>query len=215
MPRPRPFIIHRVEHTLTNLFVRAILYITDGLLITGASFLAPIFAIFVEQIGGGVIEAGTAVTIYSLTAGIGIFVFSRMEDKIRDFRHFVVIGYLVASLGYLIYLFAHNITILFIAQFVLGLGTAIRIPAYDVLLSQSAPGHLAVAWGNWNSLAFLATAVGAFVGALIASIFGFQTLLIILFFLTVAALSISLVLLRKHHHKDFLPQTKQLLEEKN
>lgn len=209
MRRTQSSLVYRLEHLLTNLFIRTILYLTDGLLISGASLIAPIFAIFVERIGGGILEAGIAVAIYSFTAGIGIFIFSRIEDRVRDFRHFVVIGYFVASVGYFLYLFVSSPPLLFVAQFILGIATAIRVPAYDVLLSQSASGHLAVAWGNWNSMAFLVSASGAFVGAIIASIFGFHTLLWLLFLLTFTSFMISLVFLKKHYHQSLLPSTEK------
>lgn len=64
------------EYLLSNLISRLILYLTDGFLIAGAGLLAPIFAIFVEKIGGSILEAGIASGIFSLTAGIGIFVIS-------------------------------------------------------------------------------------------------------------------------------------------
>lgn len=203
------YLTEQVRKAFSNLILRAILYLTDGLLITGASLIAPIFAIFVERVGGGILEAGIAVTIYSLTAGIGIFLFSRIEDRVRDFRHFVVIGYFVASLGYFLYLFVSSPSLLFMVQFILGVATAIRVPAYDVLLSQSAPSHLAIAWGNWNAMAFLVSATGSFVGALIASIFGFYTLLWLLFLLTFTSFIISLILLKKHYHHSLLPSTEE------
>lgn len=206
-------IVNRLEQAITNLFVRAILYLTDGMLIAGSSLLAPIYAIFVERIGGGIIEAGTSITIHALTAGIGLLVFSRVEDRNRDFRHYVVIGYFLAAVGYLNLILFQNLPALFVSQFIWGVATAIRVPAYDVLLSQSARGHLAIAWGNWNSVAFLVSSAGAFLGAIIAATLGFQILLITMFALAFSALAVSLALLHRHHHKDFLPHAKRLIEE--
>ena len=57
--------MRRFENILSNLFLRGVIYIADGLIVAGSSLLAPIFAIFVEEIGGGIPEAGIAVAIYS------------------------------------------------------------------------------------------------------------------------------------------------------
>lgn len=192
----RSRLMQRLENILTNLFLRAVIYIADGLIVAGSALLVPIFAIFVEEIGGGIPEAGIAVAIYSATAGLGVISFSRIEDRIRDFRYFVVIGYFLAAIGYLIYLFTTSVETLFIAQFVLGIATAVRVPAYDVLLSQSAPGHIAVAWGNWYSMVFLVSAVNAFVGAMIAEAFGFQVLISIILVFAFMAFAASLFLLK-------------------
>jgi MFS family permease len=207
MKKLRSRLIHKFENILSNLFLRAIIYIADGLVVAGSSLLVPIFAIFIEEIGGGIPEAGIAVAIYSLTAGLGIIFFSRIEDRIRDFRHFVVIGYFLAVVGYSIYLFTVSIEVLFIAQFVLGLATAVRVPAYDALLSQSAPGHIAVAWGNWYSMVFLVSAVNAFAGAMIADNFGFQVLILIILTFAFLAFISSLLLLKGQDNSNLISKT--------
>jgi MFS family permease len=191
MKKLRSRLIHKFENILSNLFL----------------LLVPIFAIFIEEIGGGIPEAGIAVAIYSLTAGLGIIFFSRIEDRIRDFRHFVVIGYFLAVVGYSIYLFTVSIEVLFIAQFVLGLATAVRVPAYDALLSQSAPGHIAVAWGNWYSMVFLVSAVNAFAGAMIADNFGFQVLILIILTFAFLAFISSLLLLKGQDNSNLISKT--------
>lgn len=207
MQQVRSRLIQKLEEVLSNLFLRAVIYVADGLIVAGSSLIVPIFAIFVEEIGGGIPEAGIAISIYSLTAGLGILFFSRIEDRIKDFRHFVVMGYLLAVVGYIIYFFASSIAILFIAQFVLGVATAVRVPAYDVLLSQSAPGHIAVAWGNWYSMVFIVSAVNAFAGAMIAETFGFRVLILMILVFAFMAFVASLLLLSGPDRSRFIPRS--------
>lgn len=178
----------------------AILYLTDGFLIAGTALLAPIFAIFVESIGGGIIEAGTAFTVFALTAGIGILFFSRIEDTSENYPKFVSIGYALAAFAYLLYIFINSPWQLYFAQFILGIAAAIRVPAYDVLLSRHSSHHLAVAWGNWNATAYLVSACSATLGAIIASTLGFTTMLMIIFILSLISFFLSFFL-TTHSHK--------------
>jgi len=57
------------------------LLLTASILIhAGANLLAPIYAIFIEEIGGTLLDAGIAVGIYALMKGG----FEKMADKFVD-----------------------------------------------------------------------------------------------------------------------------------
>ena len=197
-----------IENILSDFFTKVILYLTDGFLIAGAGLLAPIFAIFVEKLGGGVLEAGIASAIFSFTAGVGIFVLSRIEDAHKkNFEKFVVLGYLIALIGYSNYLFLTSVIHLYIAQFILGIAAAIRVPSYDVLLSRNSPHHLAVAWGNWNSVAYIVSATSALLGATLASAYGFETLIQVMLLFSSISFFISIFLLKTKGQKLCHPVT--------
>lgn len=189
-------VVQKIEHLLSHLFTRIIIYLTDGFLIAGAGLLVPIFAIFVESIGGGILEAGTAVTVFALTAGVGILFFSRIEDSFKHYPQFVTLGYGIATLAYLLYIFTNTLEELYLAQFLLGIAAAIRVPSYDVLISKHSPRHLAVAWGNWNATVYFVSAFSATLGAIIAATFGFTTMLTLVFILSLVSFFLSLFLLR-------------------
>lgn len=189
-------VVLKIEQLLTHFLTRIILYLTDGFLIAGAGLLGPIFAIFVESIGGGILEAGTAVTVFALTAGMGILFFSRIEDSIKHYPQFVTVGYGIAAMAYLLYIFTDTLQELYLAQFLLGIAVAIRVPSYDVLLSKHSPRHLAVAWGNWNATVYLVSAFSATFGAVIASTLGFKAMLTLVFSLSFISFLLSFLLLR-------------------
>lgn len=189
-------IVRKIEQIIANTFTRVVIYLTDGFIIAGAALLVPIFAIYVGSIGGGIIEAGFAYSIFFLTAGIGILILSRIEDSLGDYPKFLNIGYALACLAYLLYIFANSPYQLYFAQFILGIAAAVRVPAYDVLLTKHSSQHLAVAWGNWNATAYLVSAFSAIFGAVIASTFGFKAMLVLIFILSVISYLLSLLLVR-------------------
>jgi len=187
----------RFEAFFSSFFTKFILYAIDGFLIAGAGLLAPIFAVFVEKIGGSLIEVGVAFSIFSFTAGIGIFVISRLEDvNKKNIKKFVVSGYFLAMIGYTLYLFANSVAFLYVSQFILGIAAAVRVPSYDVLITKSSPNHLAVAWGNWNAVAYIVAGSTATIGATIAAIYGFDALILLMSTLSAVAFLLSLLLMK-------------------
>jgi len=162
-----------------------ILLTAEALINLSGGFFGPIYAIFVQQIGGNILDAGGAYSIYLLAAGILVFLISRWEDHIKHKENLVIAGYGLTCLGFIGYLFVQNPIHLFIVQAILGLALAVNAPAYDALYSKFLDkGKFASEWGLHETQYYLVTAIGALIGAFIADIYGFRRL-----FMTMAAVS--------------------------
>ena len=81
--------------------------------------LGPIYAIFVEEIGGSILDAGIAYAIFSIFTGILIISFGSTKFFARNTKKIVVIGYFILALGNLGYLLVKSPIHLFIVQVVL------------------------------------------------------------------------------------------------
>ena len=46
----------------------------------GAGLLAPIYALYVENIGGNIVDAGIAWAIFSISMGVLLIVFGKLEN---------------------------------------------------------------------------------------------------------------------------------------
>src|SRR3989344_7735569 len=99
--------------------------------ILATQMLGPIYAIFVRDIRGDILEAGTAWAIFMLISGLGIFIMGKAQDKIKKDKLFIIIGSALTCLGLLLYFFISNIIQLFLVQIVLGIATMIATPARD------------------------------------------------------------------------------------
>jgi predicted MFS family arabinose efflux permease len=130
-----------------------------------------------------------------MTAGIIVYLLGKWEDKSRHQKRFVIAGYGIAMVGSLGYLLVNSTVGLFVVQAILGFAVALKNPAYDALFSNSKQ-HLTLAWGEWEAINYFALGIGAFLGGVIATQFGFPTLLLCLFILSVCAFLLSLLLLR-------------------
>jgi MFS family permease len=163
-----------------------------------AGFFGPIYAIFVEEIGGDVLTAGSSYAIFSIAAGILIFILGKWEDSIKHQEKLLVAGRFLAIIGFVGYLLVETPIHLFIVQIIFGISTAVVTPAFDSLYSKNlSKGKFASQWGAWESMYGIATGIAAIIGAFIAKEFGFKSLFILMLIFSIISFIISLYLLKK------------------
>ena len=122
----------------------------------------------------------------------------KLEDKFKKDHLVVVLGFFLASLGFLGYLFVTKPWHLFIVQAILGFGWAFGTPALDSVYSKNlAKTKMDSGWGTMESSVRIVEGISAFLGAIIASVFGFKILFIIMFLFSFIAFLITLRFLRK------------------
>jgi len=171
-----------------------------------AGLFGPIYAIFVEQIGGDLLTAGGAYAGFSISLGVLVYFLGKWEDKIKRQENLVILGRFLTLIGTAGYLIIKAPIHLFAVQITLGIAQALTIPAFDSLYSKNLQkGKFASQWGSWEAMTSIAIGIAAILGGLIAKEFGFRLLFIIMTVIALIALIIAL-LLRKEFKK-FLNKT--------
>ncbi len=174
-----------------------ILLLAASLFLLAGGLFGPVYAVFVEEIGGNLLIAGSAYGLFSIITGVLIFLISRWEDHIKYQEKLVIVGYLMSSLGYLGLIFVRAPIHLFIIESIFGIGTAVQTPAYDGLYSKHLDrGKFASEWGLWESMYYIVTAIAATIGGFLANTYGFKVLFLIMFVLSILGLFVSLLLLK-------------------
>ncbi len=169
-----------MRNFLFNKALRALL-ITNGMILIAAAMLGPIYALFVEEIGGDLLDASIAGAIFALTAGFVTLISGRLSDKIRHSEFVVILGYVLIGTGFFMYQFVDSIMFLFAIQILIGFGEAIYSPAFDKLYSAHLDkGKSGTQWGAWEGMNYFTAAFGALVGGLIVTRFGFDAIFIIM-----------------------------------
>lgn len=97
-----------------------ILLITNGLILLSGAMLGPIYALFVEEIGGSLLDASFAGALFALAAGITTLIAGRYADKTKRSEYVVATGYLVMGLGFILYTQVRSIWFLFAVQLLIG-----------------------------------------------------------------------------------------------
>ena len=158
-----------------------VLLITNGLILIAAAMLGPIYALFVEKIGGNLLDASVAGGLFALSAGLVSLVFGRLSDRIKHSELVLVLGYALMGTGFFLYQYVESVWHLFVIQVLIGFGEAIYSPAFDKLYSVHLDSKKeGTEWGAWESMNYFTAALGAFVGGLIVSRFGFNAIFIIM-----------------------------------
>ena len=85
-----------------------ILLTAEALINLAGGLFGPIYAIFVEEIGGDILAAGGAYSAYLFAAGILIYLLGRWEDRIKHKEKMIIFGYAITCLGFIGYFFVQS-----------------------------------------------------------------------------------------------------------
>lgn len=159
----------------------AILLITNSSVLISIAMLAPIWAIFVENKGGGILETGLASSVLAITAGFVVILTGKISDEVKNNELVVVLGYFILAIGFVLYNFVDSLLFLAAVQIIVGIGVAIYNPAFDALYSKHLKKHaMGREWGTWEGMAYFSEAFGAGIGAVIAATLGFNVLFVVM-----------------------------------
>jgi len=183
-----------------------ILILADAWANLALGMIGPIYAIFVEQIGGDILDVGWAYFAFTFTSGAVLYLISVWENKVLYKEKLVVIGYAVNTIGCLLYFFTSTQFMLLITQVVLGIGVALVSPAFDALYSHFVKTkEEASDWGAWEAMGYMVAAIASLLGSFVVSNFGFKYLFVCM---TVASLFGATVSLLLFKDKDYLTASK-------
>lgn len=160
--------------------------------------ILPIYAIFVQHIGGGILDAGWAMGIFLITEGLFTALVHRGRYHPRTRIALMIAGWAIWLGGVCFYLFIANIWTLFIAQAVIAIGNAVADPVFDEELADHTDrGLKEYEWGIWEGSRSVVDGIAAILGALVAAVFGFRALVYLMVFTATA--SFFLILWYAHH----------------
>ena len=139
--------------------------------------LMPIYAVFVQKIGGSILDASGAVATFFIVMGLAEIAIFRKKFSHRYRLHLMVGGWVVWLLGIATYLIIRSVPILFLAQILTALGNAIADPAFDAELAERTDqGIQEYEWGAFEASKDIFQGIAALVGGLVVFAFGFHVL---------------------------------------
>jgi len=158
-----------------------ILLVTNGLTLVAGAMLGPIYALFVEEIGGSLLDASYAFGVFAFVAGIVTLISGNYADRIKENELILVAGYAIMGIGFLGYIFVNSIFLLLVVQAIIGLGEAIYGPAFDVIYSKHLDrGKAGREWGAWEAINYFTASFGAVAGGVIVTLFGFNVIFVVM-----------------------------------
>jgi MFS family permease len=140
--------------------------------------IMPIYAVFVQKIGGTILDASGAIAVFLILNGVMTIIIHRSQWSQRNRTLLLVFGWLVWVAGIATYLIISSVPTLFAAQVLVALGNAIADPAFDAELDDHTDEKIkSYEWGVFEALKDVLNGVAALTGGLIAGFFGFRALI--------------------------------------
>jgi hypothetical protein len=166
----------------TNLFYRVL--VSSWVLSSfSEGIILPIYAVFVQHIGGSILDVGWAMGLFLITQGVFTMLVHRAKWSPRMRIFLMILGWAVWLGGIVFYLLISNIITLFIAQVLTAIGDAIADPVFDEELAEHTDkGLREYEWGIWEGSKAFIDGIAAIFGAFVAATFGFRVLIYVMIF---------------------------------
>lgn len=143
--------------------------------------ILPIYAVFVQKIGGDILDAGLALGIFLMFEGFFTFFVHKNRKSHNKEISMMFYGWLIWLIGILMYLIISNKWTLFSAQIFLALGNALADPIYDEeFASRSGKKEGEKRWSLFEGGNSFASGISALAGGAIASFFGINVLIYVM-----------------------------------
>lgn len=172
------------------------LLLTASILIhAGANLLAPIYAIFIEGIGGTLLDASIALGIYALMKGVFYFALDKFGEDRFSKRAMMFSGYGIMALCYGAYILAELPMHVFIIQGVLSFGETVINPSWSAVIATSLEeGKERHIYSHFYGYRSIFEGIAAIVGGVFAMKFGFDLLFGIMAGFALASACLSLLI---------------------
>lgn len=176
------FLSRHPSHFQINPVVRAFI-LAEMFLWSGWNFFFPLIGVFViEEVGGADLKVvATAYSLY-MVSRVGFELlsakkFGRAKDTTR--LAITIVGGLIIGFGYLSFLVASSVFLLFLTYILIGAGIGISSPTKLSLFSMHLDKNKeATEWSFYDALSFGGMAISGVLGGVIASKFGFDVIFI-------------------------------------
>jgi hypothetical protein len=166
--------------------------------------LGPIYAYFVQKVGGGILETAGSVAAFSIAGGITTFIITRLNRTQKYNMWLLGVGWFLWLLSVMGYACIDNVPKLFIAEILSGLGSALSTPVFDAEFSHESSHNLLIGWGDFEAITSIISGIAALVGGAVAYYFGFQALIYLMILTAIASFIVLLYYINK-----------KIIEEKN
>jgi MFS family permease len=162
------------------------------------AILVPIYAVFVQKVGGDILDAAGAIATFYVVCGLGEIFIHRTTWSKNHRLALMFWGWFIWLGGVVSFLFISNIATLFLAQILTALGNAIANPAYDAELAEHTDNaSREKQYGYYEGIQDIFQGIAALVGGVLAFAYGFKLLIVVMILTATVSFGLSAVYLRK------------------
>lgn len=173
------------------------LYLSVFVSVLGFSLVAPIFPLYVLDLGATHLMLGIIISVYGAVQLLTQIPAGRLSD-LRGRKPVLLIGLMTFAIMPLLYIYASNAYQLILIRIFGGIGASIVWPVAMALIVDSVePSHRGLAMGWYNASFYSAVAVGPVIGSLLYGSFGLKAPFLFWSLFAAAALVIVIFVVRE------------------
>jgi len=152
----------------------------NGLFLFGSTLFGPLYAVFVQKIGG-ILLISVSSAAYFVSASLFLWLVGRLGDRVKEKELMLGASYLIRTVGYLCFLFVDSAFGLILLQMFFGLAEALGTPTFGALFAKHVDGEIEVLeYSDWALVACLIMALGSLIGGYLVSALGFGVLFVVI-----------------------------------
>ncbi len=163
----------------------------ESFIFFAGGLLGPLYAVFVQDIGGDVLTVGASWSVFMFLSGVGLLLSGRFIDRLRSEKPVIIASHALQAFGYLGYLFVTTPAHLFAVQMVLGISAAIGFPSRESWFTRFIDkDRIAFQWASWEASYSIAAAAASLIGAVVVSLYGFPVLFLSMFLVSIIGVAV-------------------------
>ena len=179
-----------VNKTLRSLFI------VNGIFVLGANLFGPLYGLFVERIGGGILHVSFAWALLMASTTVTYFCLSRFPKAVIKPSTLLSLGFLIRALSWLLYSLTTSLYLFFFIQILIGIGEAIGTLGFDVAFAEHLDRRKHVFdYAEWKLVENIILVIATLSGGIIVRFYGFPLLFIIMS--GIGILSFGILIIRK------------------
>lgn len=151
------------------------------------SLFGPLYAIYVQGVGGDLLDVGNTIALYSIATGVLIIIAGKVADNVNK-ALLTTFGFAISAIGTLGYLIIETPVQLYLLQIVFAISTALLSAPFSALFAQHIVKEKAgLMWAFNQGGEKIIGGIGLSIGTFITYAFGFTTVFILIFLLQMFA----------------------------
>lgn len=164
---------------MRNNLALKVLFISNSIYMFAALLLGPLYAIYVQNIGGGVLLVSISAGVFYVSSTLFLLFMAKWGDKAKEKELLLAASYVIRGLAFLAMIRIETALGLILIQVGFGLGEALGTPIFGALFAQHTNKKEEVLeYSDWSLVSNLVMALGTIVGGFIVSSLGFNFLFV-------------------------------------
>jgi hypothetical protein len=145
------------------------------------SMWMPLYAMFVEKVGGNVLDAGIGYAIFEIVTGTVVITYGKSKFFNDHLAAHIFWGFAISGIGDLLLILVTTKWSLYLVFSLIGVTVGVLNPAWDALYSDDIEkGDGGKKWSLWSGGVTFFSGIAALLAGVIVRLHGFHTMFVVM-----------------------------------